>query len=135
MQNIVKLLTKRQNGFTLLELLVSISIIGVLISLGAVSYSTAQKKARDSKRQGDLRAIQNALEQYYSICGYVYPTAMPAAGSPITCPTGSVIVLEAYPVDPKTASPYPSTAALSTSSYSIGATGEIVSITPVKNKQ
>ena len=57
---------KRKLGFTLLELLVVIGIIAVLVSLGATSYSTAQKKARDSKRKGDLRAIQSCMEQYYA---------------------------------------------------------------------
>lgn len=52
------------SGFTLLELLVVISIIGILIALGTVSYSTIQKKSRDSKRKGDMKAIQNAFEQY-----------------------------------------------------------------------
>lgn len=53
-------------GFTLLELLVVIGIIGILVGLGAVSYSTAQKKARDAKRKSDLQTLQNCLEQYYS---------------------------------------------------------------------
>ena len=54
-------------GFTLLEMLVVISIIGVFLGVGAVSYSTAQKKARDTKRNMDLKAIQNCMEQYYSV--------------------------------------------------------------------
>ena len=134
MYTINKYLTKKRKGFTLLELLVSISIIGVLVSLGVASYSTAQKKARDSKRQGDLRTIQNAMEQYYSVCGYKYPTGIPGPASPITCPTGSVQVLEAYPVDPKTATPYPCSGCSATS-YTISATGETLTITPVKNRQ
>lgn len=54
----------KKKGFTLLELLVVISIIGILIALGTVSYSAAQKKARDSKRRGDMKSLQNAMEQY-----------------------------------------------------------------------
>lgn len=60
-------------AFTLLELLVVIGIIGVLVAIGSVSYSTAQKKARDAKRQGDLHAFQNAIEQCYSVNSSVYP--------------------------------------------------------------
>ena len=56
-----------KRGFTLLEMLVVISIIGVLVGIGAISYSTAQKKARDTKRNLDLKAIQNCMEQNYSV--------------------------------------------------------------------
>jgi prepilin-type N-terminal cleavage/methylation domain-containing protein len=62
-----------KKGFTLIEILVVVGIISILIGLGAVSYGTAQKKARDTKRKADLQAIQNSLEQYYSICGFTYP--------------------------------------------------------------
>ncbi|MBI2029449.1 type II secretion system protein [Candidatus Gottesmanbacteria bacterium] len=129
------MLNKKSWGFTLLELLVSISIIGVLISLASVSYSTAQKKARDAKRQGDLKTIQNALEQYYSICGYNYPATMPGAGNPITCALPpATTVLDAYPIDPKTGVAYPCTGC-SVSGYTITATGEILTILPIKNLQ
>ena len=65
-------------GFTLLELLVVIAIIAILIALGTVSYSTAQKKSRDAKRQSDLKEIQNALETYYTINDGDYPATYPA---------------------------------------------------------
>lgn len=53
-------------AFTLLELLVVIAIIGILISMGVVAFSTAQQKGRDSKRHGDVKAMQDAFEQYYA---------------------------------------------------------------------
>lgn len=53
-------------GFTLLELLVVVSIIGILTALGAVAFSTAQQKGRDAKRRGDMQAVQSAFEQYYA---------------------------------------------------------------------
>lgn len=89
-------------GFTLLELLVVIGIIAILIALGAVSYSSAQKKARDTKRKSDMKDIQNALEQYYSVCGFSYPN--PDSGkvpSQINCATPVVQILQNAPTDPK----------------------------------
>lgn len=90
-----------KRAFTLLELLVVIGIIAILISLGAVSYSTAQKKARDAKRKTDLHAIQNTLEQYYSVCTtnpYIYPSLSGDLSGALSCATPSMTFT--YPVDP-----------------------------------
>lgn len=53
-------------GFTLIELLVAIAIIGILSTLGLVSFGEAQKRARDAQRKADLRQIQTALRAYYN---------------------------------------------------------------------
>lgn len=67
--------TGSQRGFTLLELLVVISIIAILIGLVSVSFTTAQQKSRDARRRGDMKAIQSALEQYYAVNDGSYPTS------------------------------------------------------------
>ncbi len=56
----------KNKGFTLIELLVVIAIIGLLASIVMVSLNTARKKARDTKRRGDLRQVVVALEMYYN---------------------------------------------------------------------
>lgn len=89
---------QKKAGFTLFELLVSISIIGILTALGVTSFSNAQKKARDARRISDLDAIQKAAEQYYSGNNYTYP----ASGS-----GGFGTYLQNFPLDPKTNSAYP----------------------------
>lgn len=56
--------TKR-TGFTLIELMVAMSIIAILASVGFVTYSNAQKSSRDARRKQDLKAIAVGLELYY----------------------------------------------------------------------
>src|SRR3990172_10027955 len=63
----------RQRGFTLVELLVVVAIIAILVSVGAVSYSTAQRNARNAQRASDLNKIALALEEFYSDHGF-YPS-------------------------------------------------------------
>ncbi len=53
-----------RRGFTLVELLVAISIVAIISAVGYINYSTAQVNARDSRRKQDLRSIQVALELY-----------------------------------------------------------------------
>lgn len=53
-------------GFTLVELLVVVSIIGILSVIGLAIFTGIQPRARDSRRQADLEAISKAMEVGYS---------------------------------------------------------------------
>ncbi|NCN07041.1 MAG: type II secretion system protein [Candidatus Pacebacteria bacterium] len=57
---------RNRKGFTLIELLVVISIIAILVVVGLVSFTDAQRKAKNSQKISDLKALQSAYEQYYS---------------------------------------------------------------------
>lgn len=92
-----KSLPAGRQGFTLLELLVTISIIGILLAIGSASFSTAQKKGRDSRRQADMTVIQKSLEQYYTLTN-TYPNAV-VSGNSITYATN--ILMNVVPYDPK----------------------------------
>lgn len=63
----------KSNGFSLIELLVVIVIISILIGAASVSYAKTQQKSRDARRKTDLKAIQQALEQYHTK-NNTYPT-------------------------------------------------------------
>lgn len=62
-------------GFTLFELLVSISIIAVLTAVSVVSFGGLNKKTRDARRLADLEKIRVALESARQIGG-TYPTSV-----------------------------------------------------------
>ncbi len=60
-------------GFTIVELLIVIVVIGILALLVITTYSGIQAKARNSKRQTDIQSLQTQLEAFFSQNGY-YPS-------------------------------------------------------------
>ena len=66
-------LQKREKGFTIVELLIVIVVIGILAALVITTFSGIQRKARDSERQTDINAVHGQLEAYFATNGY-YPT-------------------------------------------------------------
>jgi prepilin-type N-terminal cleavage/methylation domain-containing protein len=66
-------LKKRNQGFTIVELLIVIVVIGILALLVITTYSGIQAKARNSKRASDVKSLQTQIEAYFSQNGY-YPS-------------------------------------------------------------
>lgn len=61
-----------KKGFTLIEVLIVIAIIGILSSIVLVGLGGFRGRGRDARRISDLRQVQNALELYFSKEG-AYP--------------------------------------------------------------
>lgn len=73
---------KSSLGFTLVELLIVIAIIGILSALLMANFIGVRQRARDAQRKADLRQMQAAFEIYRSDTSS-YPTTMPACNSPL----------------------------------------------------
>jgi prepilin-type N-terminal cleavage/methylation domain-containing protein len=86
-----------KKGFTLVELIVTITIIALITAVGAVSYVGVSRKSRDSRRMADLEKIRVSLEMARQI-GSTYPVGLP------TLTTMNLMLV--VPVDPKTGSSY-----------------------------
>ena len=102
----------QKSGFTLLELLVVISIIGILMALSVVAFSTAQKKGRDARRRADVKAMAAAFEQYYADNNSIYTNA---------CSSLSTYITSGTPVDPKNSGSYVYAYSCTASTYCISA--------------
>lgn len=72
----MSLISKRQSGFTIVELLIVIVVIAILATISVVAYNGVQARARDSKRASDVIAILKALESHRALYGN-YPMATP----------------------------------------------------------
>lgn len=98
---------KRITGFTLIEMLVVISLIGILAALALVSFSSSQKQARDTTRKSDLRQYQTALEQYGNLTSGLFPSRTTAVSAYTTLCSDLNLRLEpdiSCSQDPKNAS-------------------------------
>ena len=90
----------RKNGFTIIELLIVITILSLFI---LVSINTALKqlsKGRDGKRKADLSLMQKKLEDYMNDAS-TYPPASVIASSGHICNGSFSIYLSELPCDPK----------------------------------
>ena len=64
---------KDQKGFTIVELLIVIVVIGILAALVLTTFTGIQQKARNTERNTDIKAVHGQIEAYYAQNGR-YPT-------------------------------------------------------------
>ena len=114
---------KFRKGFTLIEMLIVITIIALLASLILVGMGGARAKTRDARRIADLHNVMNGLELYYAKNSN-YPDESNWAGLSTVLTTGDIGVSR-IPKDPLSSSPNSNTyyygASLDTQDYVLGA--------------
>ena len=73
---------KQNDGFTIVELLIVIVIIGILAAITIVAYNSIQQRSRDSARAQDIASIKRALHLYHTDNGGVKTTFAYGGGGP-----------------------------------------------------
>lgn len=95
---------KNQHGFTLIELMVVITIIALLASGVLTALAMARAKARDARRSDDVLALMQAIEFYHND-SLGYPA--PAGCTEVACDVSSLEqllipkYLDKIPIDPR----------------------------------
>lgn len=77
---------KTNLGFTLIELMVVITIIAILATMGINTFTAAQKKARDAKRQSDVRTLVSCAASTADINGNITAAAVGDDAMTAACP-------------------------------------------------
>ena len=121
-----------KKGFTLIERMIVIAIIGIFASVVLVSYNSSLEKSRDATRLGDLKSISLAIQNYWQDSGYkTWPTNLSDV---------SVYFSGGVPNDPSSHQPYLYTPfSLDTGTgkndFCLGAKMEVISATTTCNMQ
>jgi len=83
----VKAIYKKQQGFTLIEIIVVVVIIGILATFVAPKFLGKTDDARIVKAKSDIQAIESALD-IYKLDNYAYPTTDQGLEALVTIPSG-----------------------------------------------
>lgn len=78
-----------KRAFTLIELLIVVTIIGILAGMGMVAFLNQQKIARDAQRKADLNIASGALQSYFAV-NRAYPLREADKTHPTTTPALSL---------------------------------------------
>ncbi len=92
----MRIFNKKTKGFTFIEILITVAIIGILASITVIATTGIRMKSRDTKRISDANAIVNALQAYYD-SNKTYPAVL-IPGQPIA--SNGLTFLKEVPSNP-----------------------------------
>jgi general secretion pathway protein G len=80
-----------KKGFTLVELMIVITVIAILATIAVVSFTRVQKQARDTKRRAEIKSLQIALQAYYT-----EKTSYPVSATSVVASTALAVLAPTY---------------------------------------
>jgi len=99
----------RKGGFTLIEIMIVVLIIGILLAIAVPNFMKARESSRTKSCIANLKQIQSAKEQWAmdnKEAGTAVPVAADLYGATLyikttpSCPSGGAYTINAVDVDP-----------------------------------
>jgi prepilin-type N-terminal cleavage/methylation domain-containing protein len=89
-------MTKKQNGFTLVELMIVVAIIGILAAVAIPKFAQMLEKSREGATKGNIGALKSAVSNYYADQQGNYPQTLLNTSTWLSGPAGSVTAYPAF---------------------------------------
>ena len=94
--------SRSESAFTLIELLIVVTLIAALAAFVTFTFPSAQKRARDTTRKSDLSQYRNSLETFANrTTDSLYPSHTAATSANTLCGASDLNLTVACPTDPK----------------------------------
>lgn len=119
----LKKLMKNKKGFTLVELMVVVVILGILVAVAVPVYNNSQESAKKSAHNANVRTIESACTMY--VIDHPSTALSIAATAPGTVPTELAPYLQSWPKNPGPTG--------ATANYGVTiTTAGVITVTPAK---
>lgn len=87
---------QRRAGFTLIEVLVVVAILGIIVAIAVVNYRNAIERARQRRSMADMRGLATAVEAYAADFDRYPPASAFVLPPGLSLPNGNLVVTQNY---------------------------------------